>query len=125
MVAMMVEIQSHKTQLEALGSGTSSTTPSAPVDISDKGDPLNKDDPEKVDDVEGDDDTVNKGNTYRGHNAELPPPMIYVSERHLQMPHLASCSPPPLLNASSFANWQDNMRSQINFVCIELWRIIE
>ena len=41
------------------------------------------------------------------------------------MPHLASCGPPPPLDASSFANWQDNMRSHINFVSIELWRIIE
>jgi hypothetical protein len=41
------------------------------------------------------------------------------------MPHLASCGPAPPLDASSFANWQDNMRSHINFVSIELWRIIE
>jgi hypothetical protein len=41
------------------------------------------------------------------------------------MPHLASCGPPPPLDASSFANCQDNMRSHINFVSIELWRIIE
>jgi hypothetical protein len=41
------------------------------------------------------------------------------------MPHLASCGPPPPLDASSFVNWQDNMRSHINFVSIELWRIIE
>jgi hypothetical protein len=41
------------------------------------------------------------------------------------MPHLASCGPPPPLDASSFANWQDNMRSHINFVSIELWIIIE
>jgi hypothetical protein len=39
------------------------------------------------------------------------------------MPHLTSCGPPPPLDASSFANWQDNMRSHINFVSIELWRI--
>jgi hypothetical protein len=41
------------------------------------------------------------------------------------MQHLASCGPPPPLDASSFANWQDNMRSHINFLSIELWRIIE
>jgi hypothetical protein len=62
MGAMMAEIQSHRTQLEALTSGTSSTTPPAPVDPSDKP-PLNKDDPEKVEVVEGDEDTNNKGNT--------------------------------------------------------------
>jgi hypothetical protein len=33
--------------------------------------------------------------------------------------------PLPPLDAFSFANWQDNMRSHINFVSIELWRIIE
>jgi hypothetical protein len=41
------------------------------------------------------------------------------------MPHLASCGPPPPLDASSFANWQDNMRSHIDFVSVELWRTIE
>jgi hypothetical protein len=96
MEAMMVEIQSHKTKLEALTSGTSSTTPPALVDASDKGDPLNKekpleDDPEKVSEVEGDEDTTKKGDTPRGHNSEIPHPTSYVSGRHLQMPHLASC----------------------------------
>jgi hypothetical protein len=43
----------------------------------------------------------------------------------LRNPSLASCGPPPPLDAYSFANWQDNMRSHINFVSIELWRIIE
>jgi hypothetical protein len=47
----MAEIQSHRTQLKALASGTSSTTPSTPVDPSDKP-PLNDDDPEKVEVVE-------------------------------------------------------------------------
>jgi hypothetical protein len=121
----MVEIQSHKTQLDALTSGTTCTTPPAPVDTSDTGAPLNKHDPEKVDDVEGDRDTAKIGDTPRGHSTKIPHPMSYVSKRHLQMPPLASCGPPPPLDASSFANWQDNMRSHINFVSIELWRIIE
>jgi hypothetical protein len=125
MMAMMVEIQCHKTQLKALTSGTASTTPPTPVDISDKGDPLNEDDLEKLDDVEGDEDTTKKSDNPRGHNSEVPHPTSYVSERHLQMPHLASCGPPPPLDASIFANWLDNMRSHINFVSIELWRIIE
>jgi hypothetical protein len=120
MTAMMVEIQSQKTQLEALTSGMTSTTLPAPVDISDKGDPLNKDEPEKVDDVEGDEDTTRKGDTPRGHNSEVAHPTRYVSGRHIQMPHLASCGSPPPLDASRFANWQDNMRSNINFVSIEL-----
>jgi hypothetical protein len=124
MEAMMAVIESHKTQLDALTSGTTSTTPPTPVDASDKP-PLNEDDPEKVEDVEGDEDASKKGNTSRGHSSEVPHPTSYVSGRHLQMPHLASCGPPPPLDASSFANWQDNMRSHINFVSIELWRIIE
>jgi hypothetical protein len=124
MAAMMVEIQSHKTQLEALASGKSSTTPPVVVDSLDK--PLlNEDDPENVDDVEGDEDTNKKGNTPIKHSSEIPPPVSYVSGIHLQMPHLASCGPPPPLDASSFANWQDNMRSHINFVSTELWRIIK
>jgi hypothetical protein len=41
------------------------------------------------------------------------------------MPHKASYGPPPQLDASNFANWQDNMCSHIKFVCIELWTIIE
>jgi hypothetical protein len=130
MAAMMEEMQSHKAKLEALYGGTFSTTPPALVDASDKGDTLNKekpleDDLEKVDEVEGDEDTTKKGDTPRGHNSEIPHPTSYVSGRHLQMSHLASCGPPPPLDASSFANWQDNMRSHINFVSIELWRIIE
>jgi hypothetical protein len=125
MEAMMVEMPSQKTQLNALTSGMTSNTPLAPVDTSDKGVPLNKDDPEKVDDVEGDVDTAKKGDMPRGHSTEIPHPTSYVSGRHLQMPHLASCGPPPPLDASSFANWQDNMRSHINLISIEFWRIIE
>jgi hypothetical protein len=130
MEAVMVEIQNQRTKLEALTSGTSSTTPPALVDPSGKEDPLTKDkpatdDPEKVGEVEGDEDTCKKGYTSRGHNLEIPHPTSYVSERNLQLPHQASCGPLPPLDASSFANWQDNMRSHINFVSIELWRIIE
>jgi hypothetical protein len=124
MEAMMAEIQSHRTQLEALASGTSSTTPPTPVDPSDKP-PLNEVDSEKVEVIEGDEDTNNKDKPTREQSSAVPPPVSYVSGRHLQMPHLASCGPPPPLDASSFANWQDNMRSHINFVSIELWRIIE
>jgi hypothetical protein len=124
MGAMMAEIQSHRTQLEGLASGMSSTTTPTPTNSSDKP-TLNEDDPEKVEVVEGNEDTNNKGNTPREQNLGIPPPVSYVSRRHLQMPHLASCGALPPLDASSFANWQDNMRSHINFVSIELWRIIE
>jgi hypothetical protein len=57
MGAMMAEIQSHGTQLEALASGMSSTTPPTLVDPLDKP-TLNEDDPEKVEVVEGDEDTT-------------------------------------------------------------------
>jgi hypothetical protein len=125
MEAMMGAIESQKIQLDALTSGTSSTTPPSPVETSDKNKPsLNKDDPDKVRD-ESNEDPPKKDDTSRAHSTEIPHPTSYVSGRHLQMPHLASCGPPPPLDASSFANWQDNMRSHINFVSIELWRIIE
>jgi hypothetical protein len=124
MDAMMVVMESQKTQLDALTSGASSSTPPTPVETSDKPS-LGEVDPEKVEEVEGDDDASKKGNTPRGHGTETPPPVSYVSGRHLQIPHLASCGPPPPLDASSFANWQDNMRSHKNFGSIELWRIIE
>jgi hypothetical protein len=62
MEAMMVVIENHKTQLDALTSGMTSTTPPTLVDTPDKP-PLNEDDPEKVEDVEGDEDTSKKGNT--------------------------------------------------------------
>jgi hypothetical protein len=51
--------------------------------------------------------------------------MSYVSGRRIQMPHIANCGPPPPLDAPSFANWHANMKSDINFASIELWRIIK
>jgi hypothetical protein len=120
----MVVMESQKSQLDALTSGASRSTPPTPVETLDKPS-LSEVDLEKVEEVEGDDDASKKGNTPREHGMETPPPVSYVSGRNLQMPHLASCGPPPPLDASSLANWQDNMRSHINFVSIELWRIIE
>jgi hypothetical protein len=125
MEEMMSAIESQKTQLNALTSGTSSTTPPTPGETLDKDKPSqNEDDPDKVGD-ESNENPPKNDDTSQGHSPEIPHPTSYVSGRHLQMPHLASCGPPPPLDASSFANWQDNMRSHINFVSIELWRIIE
>jgi hypothetical protein len=125
MDAMMAAMELQKSQLEALTSGTSSTPPPTLVEIPGKDKPsLNEDDPDKDGD-ESNEDPPKKDDTFRGHSMEIPHPTSYVSGRHLQMPHLASCSPPPPLDAFSFANWQDSMRSHINFVSIELWRIIE
>jgi hypothetical protein len=123
MEAMMGAIESQKSQLDALISETSSTTPPTPVETSGKP-TLNEVDPDEDED-EGDKEPPKVDDTFRGHSPEIPHPTSYVSGRHLQMPHLASCGPPPPFDASSFANWQDNMRSHINFVSIELWRIIE
>jgi hypothetical protein len=51
MEAMMGAIENQKIQLDALTSGTSSTTPPTPVETLDKDKPsLNEDDPEKVGD---------------------------------------------------------------------------
>jgi hypothetical protein len=115
MAAMMVEIQS-QTQLKALASGTSSTTPPALVDTSDKGDPLNEDDPEKVDDVEADEDTAKKYNMPRGYNSEIPPPVSCVSGRHLQMPHLASCG--PLIRLKRIYNFLCSMLVLHQLLCV-------
>jgi hypothetical protein len=104
MDAMMAAMELQKSQLEALTSGTSSTTPPTPVEIPGKDKPsLNEDDPDKDGD-ESNEDPPKKDDTFRGHSTEIPHPMSYVSGRHLQMPHLASCGPPPPLDASSFAN---------------------
>jgi hypothetical protein len=87
MDAMMGVIESQKTQLNALTSGTSSTTPPTPVETSGKP-TLNEDDLDKDGD-EGDEETPKVDNTSTGHSPEIPHPTSYVSGRHLQMPHLA------------------------------------
>jgi hypothetical protein len=52
MEAMMGAIESQKLQLDALTSGTSSTTPTTLVETSDKDKPsLNEDDPDKIDNL--------------------------------------------------------------------------
>jgi hypothetical protein len=105
MDAMMASMKSQKSQLDALTSGTSSTTPPTPIETPDKDKPsLNEKDPDK-DGNESNEDPPKKDDTSRGHSMEIPPPTSYVSGRHLQMPDLASCGPPPPLDASSFANW--------------------
>jgi hypothetical protein len=125
MDAMMAAMKSQKSQLDAVTSGMSSTTLPTLVETPDKDKPsLNEDDPDKDGD-ESNEDPPKKDDTSRGHSTEVPHPTSYVSGRQLQMPHLASCGPPPPLYASSFANWQDNRRSHINFVSIELWSIIK
>jgi hypothetical protein len=89
MDAMMAAMEFQKSQLDALTSGTSSTTPPTLVEISDKDKPsLNKDNPNKDGD-ESNEDPPKKDDTFRGYSTEIPHPMSFVSGRHLQMPHLA------------------------------------
>jgi hypothetical protein len=105
MDAMMATMESQKSQLDALTSGTSSTTPPNPVETPDKDKPsVNEDDLDKDGD-ESNEDPPKKDDTSWGHSTEIPHHTSYVSGRHLQMPHLASCGPPPPLDASSLANW--------------------
>jgi hypothetical protein len=120
--AMMGAIESQKSQLDALISGTPSTTPPTPVETSVKP-TLNEDDPDEDGD-EGDEDPPKVDDTSRGHSPKVPYPISYVSGRHLQMPHLASCGPPPPLDASSFANWQDNMRSHITLCLLSFGELL-
>jgi hypothetical protein len=101
---MMGAIESQKIQLDALTSRTSSTTPPTPVETLDKDKPsLEEDNSDKVGD-ESNENPPKKDDTSWGHSPEIPHPTSYVSWRHLQMPHVASCGPPPPLDASSFAN---------------------
>jgi hypothetical protein len=83
MEAMMVVIESQKTQLGAFTSGASSSTPPTLVETPDKPS-LDEVDPEKVEEVEDDEDASKKGNTSRGHSPEIPHPTSYVSGRHLK-----------------------------------------
>jgi hypothetical protein len=89
MDAMMGITESQKTQLDALTSGTSSTTPSTPVETSGKP-PLNEDDRDKDGDEGETRNPPKQDNTSKGHSPEIPPPTSYVSGKHLQMPHLVS-----------------------------------
>jgi hypothetical protein len=81
MDAMMGAIESQKTQLDALTSGTSSTTPPTRVETLDKPS-LNEDDLDKVGD-KGNKDPPKKDDTSRGHSTKIPHPTSYVSGRHL------------------------------------------
>jgi NAD(P)H-flavin reductase len=105
-----------------------SIVPSEPINLSGKDDPLNKEklpgeESEKED--ENEETPPKKDYIPRGQHSEVPHHTSYVSGRHNQMQHIATCGPPALLDASRFTNWQDNMRSHINFASIESCRIIE
>jgi hypothetical protein len=112
-MAMMEQIKANNAKLDALSSGTTSTTPPESVDNLDKDEPLKKGDPTEENDPEKDEEgaenSPKKGGTSKGHS-EIPYPTSYVSGRHIQIPHIANCGPPNPLDTSSFANWQDTMR---------------
>jgi hypothetical protein len=71
MDAMMAAMEFQKSQLDALTSGTSSTTPPTSVETSGKDKPsLNEDDPDKDGD-ESNDDPPKKDDTSREHSTEF------------------------------------------------------
>jgi hypothetical protein len=83
MDAMMVVMEGQKSQVDALTSGMSSTTPPTPVETPDKDKPsLNEDDPDKDGD-ESNEDPPKKDDTSQGHSTEVSHPTSYVSGRHL------------------------------------------
>ena len=60
-----------------------------------------------------------------GDYSRTPPPHNYTPDIPIPMPHIVPQGPPPMLDASSFANWQFLMRSHVSRSSTELWRIIE
>ena len=58
-----------------------------------------------------------------GKYSEMPPPQSYTPDPIIPMPHFSPVGPPPMLDASSFANWQFLMRSHVCSSLTELWRI--
>ena len=64
-----------------------------------------------------------KGNG-SGMYSGVPPPPEYPGPP-LPQPHYSNVGNPPMLDASSFANWQFLMRSHLSSANTELWRIVE
>jgi hypothetical protein len=88
-----------------------------------KGDLPNKDVIEKKE-KDGETNPSKKDGPSNGYSF-VPPPPEYPSGRHIPMPHIAHSGPPPPLDASSFANWQSNMKSHISYSYVELRRVTE
>ena len=59
-----------------------------------------------------------------GYHA-MPPPNWYSPDPPIPHPHINYHGPPPILDASNFANWQRDMHTHINSSSTELWRVIE
>ena len=66
--------------------------------------------------------TPSKGNGSQNFSA-MPGPTY--TGPPLPAPHYAHVGNPPMLDASSFANWQFLMRSHLSSASTELWRIVE
>ncbi|KAI5014829.1 hypothetical protein ZWY2020_056219 [Hordeum vulgare] len=56
-----------------------------------------------------------------GTYASVPPPMVYGG--HVPIPHLNPVGPPPV--KGDFANWVFSIKSHLNHISTNLWRIIE
>ena len=65
-----------------------------------------------------------KGKNGTGTHSAVPPPHEYGSSNHIPMPHIVSLGPPPMLDKSSFHNWQYLMKSHLSSSCTQLWRIV-
>lgn len=55
-----------------------------------------------------------------GDNSTVPPPSNYTPDPPISMPHIVPQGPPPMLDASSFVNWQFLMKSHLSSSSIEL-----
>ena len=55
----------------------------------------------------------------------VAPPNDYAFDPPVPMPHIVPQGPPPILDSSSFANWQFLMHSHVRSSSTELWRIIK
>ena len=50
---------------------------------------------------------------------------LYSPDPPIPHPRINPLGPPPKLNALAFTSWQHSMRSHVNSVSIELWRIMQ
>ena len=66
-----------------------------------------------------------KGEGHLGDNHAVPPPGSYAANVPIPMPHIVSQGSPPLLDSTSFENWQFLMQSHVRSSSTELWRIIK
>jgi hypothetical protein len=66
-----------------------------------------------------------KSEGHLGGNHAVPPPSDYSVNFPILMAHIVSQGAPPLLDSTSFENWQFLMHSHVHSSSTELWCIIE